>query len=82
MIVPLGNLNKENSNYPNDFQILFPIPVVTLLCITQSFALYPSNGDVVELTPSNFDKLVVQSDEVWVVEVRYHLNFQQFDAIL
>lgn len=42
--------------------------VVTLLCITQTFALYPTNGDVVELTPSNFDRLVVQSDEVWVVE--------------
>lgn len=25
-------------------------------------------GDVVELTPSNFDRLVVNSDEVWVVE--------------
>jgi len=42
--------------------------VVTLLCITHTFALYPSNGDVVELTPSNFDRLVVQGDEVWVVE--------------
>lgn len=31
-------------------------------------AMYPSNGDVIELTPSNFDKLVVQSDEVWIVE--------------
>jgi len=42
--------------------------VITLLCITQTFALYPTNGDVVELTPSNFDRLVVQGDEVWVVE--------------
>lgn len=32
------------------------------------FALYPSNSDVVELTPSNFDRLVINSDEVWIVE--------------
>lgn len=31
-------------------------------------ALYPSSGNVVELTPSNFDKLVIKGDEVWVVE--------------
>lgn len=31
-------------------------------------AMYPSSGDVIDLTPSNFDKLVIQSDEVWVVE--------------
>ncbi|XP_057656331.1 protein disulfide-isomerase A6 homolog [Diorhabda carinulata] len=31
-------------------------------------ALYPSSGNVVELTPSNFDKLVIRGDEVWVVE--------------
>nr|CAI5848384.1 unnamed protein product [Callosobruchus analis] len=30
--------------------------------------LYPSHGNVIELTPSNFDKLVLKSDEVWVVE--------------
>lgn len=30
--------------------------------------MYPSNGDVIDLTPSNFDKLVVKGDEVWVVE--------------
>lgn len=27
------------------------------------------SGDVVELTDSNFDKLVLQSDDVWLVEV-------------
>lgn len=32
-----------------------------------SFAFYDS-GDVVELTASNFDRLVVRSDEIWVVE--------------
>lgn len=30
--------------------------------------LYPSTGDVVNLTPDNFDRLVVNSDEVWLVE--------------
>lgn len=33
-----------------------------------TFAFY-EKGDVVELTPSNFDRLVIQSDEIWVVEV-------------
>ena len=33
-----------------------------------SWALYPSSSSVVELTPSNFDKLVIKSDEVWIVE--------------
>lgn len=33
-----------------------------------TFAIY-EKGDVVELTPSNFDRLVIQSDEIWVVEV-------------
>lgn len=27
------------------------------------------SGDVVELTDSNFDKLVLNSDDVWLVEV-------------
>ncbi|KAJ8950327.1 hypothetical protein NQ318_021187 [Aromia moschata] len=31
-------------------------------------ALYPSSGNVIELTPNNFDKLVINSNEVWVVE--------------
>lgn len=30
--------------------------------------MYPSSGDVINLTPANFDKLVVNSDEIWVVE--------------
>lgn len=31
-------------------------------------ALYPSSSDVVELTPDNFDRRVINSDEVWIVE--------------
>jgi len=34
-----------------------------------SHAMYPSHSDVIDLTPSNFNKLVIQSDEVWIVEV-------------
>lgn len=35
---------------------------------TQTWALYSPSSNVVDLTPSNFDKLVIQGDEVWVVE--------------
>ena len=31
-------------------------------------ALYDSSNDVVQLTSSNFDRLVTQSDDVWIVE--------------
>lgn len=33
-----------------------------------SYALYDSSSAVVDLTPSNFDKLVTNSDDVWIVE--------------
>uniref|UniRef100_T1GI35 Protein disulfide-isomerase A6 homolog n=1 Tax=Megaselia scalaris TaxID=36166 RepID=T1GI35_MEGSC len=33
-----------------------------------SSGMYTSRDDVIELTPSNFDKLVTKSNEVWVVE--------------
>lgn len=39
-----------------------------LLCATGSLALYDSSSDVIELTPSNFDKLVTNSDEIWIIE--------------
>ncbi|XP_063831856.1 protein disulfide-isomerase A6 homolog [Ostrinia nubilalis] len=39
-----------------------------LLCAAGSLALYDSSSDVIELTPNNFDKLVLNSDEVWIVE--------------
>nr|CAD7585621.1 unnamed protein product [Timema genevievae] len=31
-------------------------------------ALYPASSDVVDLTPENFDRLVLQSDSLWIVE--------------
>ncbi|CAH2102919.1 unnamed protein product [Euphydryas editha] len=39
-----------------------------MLFVTGSYALYDSSSDVVELTPSNFERLVTNSDEVWIVE--------------
>lgn len=38
------------------------------LGIGQTIAMYPASGDVIELTASNFDKLVTQSKSIWVVE--------------
>lgn len=35
---------------------------------TTTYALYPSSSDVVDLNPANFDRLVIQSDSVWIVE--------------
>lgn len=31
-------------------------------------ALYSPSSDVVDLNPNNFDRLVINSDEVWIVE--------------
>lgn len=42
--------------------------LVFMVYFAGCMALYPSSSDVVELTPSNFDKLVVNGDEVWIVE--------------
>ncbi|XP_076261162.1 protein disulfide-isomerase A6 homolog CaBP1 [Rhynchophorus ferrugineus] len=36
--------------------------------LPHSWALYSPRGNVIELTPTNFDNLVVRGDEVWVVE--------------
>lgn len=48
----------------------FWIAVCLLLAslVSSGLALYSSSDDVVELTANNFDRLVVKSDEVWVVE--------------
>jgi len=32
------------------------------------YALYPSSSEVVDLNSANFDRLVIQSDAVWIVE--------------
>jgi len=42
--------------------------LVLLGLLGHSLALYQSGDNVVDLTPSNFDKLVLKGDEVWIVE--------------
>lgn len=50
--------------------------------LAPTFAFY-EKGDVVELTASNFDRLVIQSDEIWVVEVSLKfLNKNQLSTSL
>lgn len=39
-----------------------------LLCVAGSLAFYEGNSAVVQLDPNNFDKLVTNSDEIWLVE--------------
>ncbi|XP_067623358.1 protein disulfide-isomerase A6 homolog [Eurosta solidaginis] len=47
--------------------ILFTLLLAALTTFPAT-ALYTSNDDVVELTPSNFDRLVVNDDAIWIVE--------------
>lgn len=42
--------------------------VVAALAVTSARALYGAGDDTVELTPSNFHKLVIDSDDLWLVE--------------
>lgn len=46
----------------------FFLRIAVCAVIASTFAFY-EKGDVVELTPSNFDRLVIQSDEIWIIEV-------------
>jgi protein disulfide-isomerase A6 len=50
----------------------FFVPVVftglLTMFVSGCYALYPSSSEVVDLTPANFDRLVIQSDAVWIVE--------------
>lgn len=39
-----------------------------LLLAANTCALFDSNSEVVDLTETNFDRLVTQSDHVWIVE--------------
>ncbi|CAG9117976.1 unnamed protein product [Plutella xylostella] len=39
-----------------------------LLCVAGTLALYSPSDDVIDLTPSNFDKLVTNSDDIWLIE--------------
>ncbi|CAG5122802.1 unnamed protein product, partial [Candidula unifasciata] len=41
---------------------------ITLLCLSSAHAFYGPGDDVVELTPSNFHKNVIDGKELWLVE--------------
>lgn len=60
------DFNSKLSFITNNNNVLF-ISIVVCVCLTPAFAFY-EKGDVVELTASNFDRLVTQSDEIWVIE--------------
>ncbi|KAG8445647.1 hypothetical protein GDO86_010433 [Hymenochirus boettgeri] len=44
------------------------IGIVTWTLFAAVSALYSSSDDVIELTPSNFNKEVIQSDSLWLIE--------------
>jgi protein disulfide-isomerase A6 len=46
---------------------LILVSVLAALCAVTT-AFYSSGDGVVDLTPSNFDKEVVNSDALWIVE--------------
>lgn len=45
-----------------------PIVFFALALIASTHGFYSSSDDVVQLDPSNFDRLVVQSSDLWIVE--------------
>lgn len=53
------------------FSIVFlsiEVVLLVLVGVAVSTALYSASDDVIELTPKNFDSLVINSQEIWVVE--------------
>lgn len=42
--------------------------IVLNLCFILTVSLYSPNGPVVMLNKDNFDKEVIQSDDIWLVE--------------
>jgi protein disulfide-isomerase A6 len=54
------------------FYYIFLLAVVytglLTIFVSGCYALYPSSSEVVDLTPANFDRLVIQSDALWIVE--------------
>lgn len=56
--------------FPFFLPFVIAVPVFMIVYFDGSYveALYPSSSDVVDLTETNFDKLVTQSDNIWIVE--------------
>lgn len=46
------------------YNLLITLSVLIANCVS----LYPQNSDIVELTSNNFEKLVIQNEEIWIVE--------------
>lgn len=63
-------MNFNNICIHKNLHTAFVIGIVALVALPSvaHADLYPNSGDVVNLTPANFDQLVVNSDEVWLVE--------------
>lgn len=54
--------------YSVRFYVTCCVSGLLAIFVTGCYALYPSSSEVVDLTPANFDRLVIQSDAVWIVE--------------
>jgi protein disulfide-isomerase A6 len=50
------------------FYVTHCVSGLLAIFVTDCYALYPSSSEVVDLTPANFDRLVIQSDALWIVE--------------
>lgn len=47
---------------------LVPILIAAQIALQPAFALYDKSSSVIELTPTNFDSRVIDSDDIWIVE--------------
>lgn len=52
----------------NGVLLVVPPGLVSCTFLTAVNGLYSSSDDVIELTPSNFNQEVIQSDSLWLVE--------------
>ena len=52
----------------NSVFLSIEVVLLVLVGVAVSTALYSASDDVIELTPKNFDSLVINSQEIWVVE--------------
>lgn len=50
------------------FLIMIKRTLLYLCIVSSSLALYSKNSKVVQLTADNFKKLVIDSDDLWMVE--------------
>lgn len=66
---PKSILVLQNTKKTISEVMLFPAGLTLLLLGAAGVqCMYSSNSDVVDLTPNNFDKKVIDSDSIWIVE--------------